>query len=124
MRASVWAGAAAAFAVALNANAAPPHPNVKLLDAVKACEKDARALMEQAVAIDSGTGDAEGLAAMGALFGVRFKALGAEVKSIAPTPSAVGDASLAAQAGAPTLDGFAMEGDGAQAWMIPPTSRP
>jgi glutamate carboxypeptidase len=41
--------------------------NEQLMAAVKACEPDARPLLEQAVAIDSGTGDAEGLNRLGAL---------------------------------------------------------
>lgn len=97
MRTQAWAGAFAVLMLAMapTAQAAPPRPNAKLLDAIKACYKPARALMEQAVSIDSGTGDAEGLAAMGALFGAQFKALGAEVKPMAPAPPAVGDNVLA-----------------------------
>jgi glutamate carboxypeptidase len=92
----IWIVVLAAVALApLRAPAAAPQPNARLLEAVKACDKDARTLMEKAVAIDSGTGDAEGLAAMGALFSEAFKALGAEVAPMAPTPPAVGDNILA-----------------------------
>jgi glutamate carboxypeptidase len=48
-------------------------------------------LLEKAVAIDSGTGDAEGLAKVGALFAGELKALGAEVRMAAPSPPGVGD---------------------------------
>ncbi|HUO66370.1 MAG TPA: M20/M25/M40 family metallo-hydrolase, partial [Gammaproteobacteria bacterium] len=63
----------ACFALALaaavgGAGAASAAANEQLMAAVKACEPDARALLERAVAIDSGTGDAEGLNQLGALF--------------------------------------------------------
>jgi hypothetical protein len=47
--------------------AANAAADAQLMAAVKACEPDARALLESAVAIDSGTGDAEGLNQLGAL---------------------------------------------------------
>lgn len=67
------------------------HVNTKLLDAVRACDKDARALLERVVGIDSGTGDAEGLNAVGAIYASELTALGASAKSVAPTPPAAGD---------------------------------
>lgn len=70
---------------------AAPKPNAKLLTAIEACKPDAKALLEQVVAIDSGTGDAEGLARVGALYEGKLKALGASVRHSAPTPPSVGD---------------------------------
>ncbi|MEO6378752.1 MAG: glutamate carboxypeptidase [Caulobacteraceae bacterium] len=67
------------------------QPDAKLLAAVKACDKDARNLLERLVAIDSGTGDAEGLNAVGAIYATELKALGGEVKAAAPAPPALGD---------------------------------
>src|SRR5690348_8199405 len=58
---AVWS-VALALALAGSALAqAPPRPDAKLLAAVEACGPGARALLEQVVNIDSGTGDAEGL---------------------------------------------------------------
>ncbi len=69
------------------ANAQP-----ELLKAVKACDKDARSLLERTVAIDSGTGDAEGLAAVAAIGAAELNALGATVKMVPPLAGApVGD---------------------------------
>src|SRR6516165_2492856 len=70
---------------------AAPHPNAKVLAAVKVCEQSGRELLERVVAIDSGTGDVEGLNAVGATYASEFKALGADVKAVAPTPPAVGN---------------------------------
>jgi glutamate carboxypeptidase len=70
---------------------AAPHPNARVLAAVKACEQSGRELLERAVAIDSGTGDVEGLSAVGALYTTELQALGAKVKSIAPAAPAVGN---------------------------------
>ena len=65
--------AGASFALTLaaalgGAQAANAAANEQLMAAVKACEPDARALLERAVSIDSGTGDVEGLNQLGALF--------------------------------------------------------
>lgn len=62
-----------------------------MLAAVKACEQGGRELLERVVAIDSGTGDVDGLTAVGAIYAAQLKALGATVKSVAPTPPAVGN---------------------------------
>ena len=75
------------------------QPNSKLLAAVKDCEPGARSLLERVVSIDSGTGDAEGLSAVGAIYAAELRALGADVKAVSPTPPAVGDLVLAAFAG-------------------------
>jgi glutamate carboxypeptidase len=78
---------------------AAPHPNAKVLAAVKACEPSGRALLERVVAIDSGTGDAEGLNAVGALYAAELKALGADVKAVAPTHPGLGNNVVAALTG-------------------------
>ena len=54
-------GAHAALAVLCFAAPAHAEPNGPILAAVQACDPGARALIEQLVAIDSGTGDVEGL---------------------------------------------------------------
>ncbi|HEY4338460.1 MAG TPA: glutamate carboxypeptidase [Steroidobacteraceae bacterium] len=79
---------------------AAPHPNAKILAAVKACEQSGRELLERVVAIDSGTGDAEGVNAVGAVYAAQFKALGADVKPVAPTAPALGNSVLATLKGA------------------------
>ncbi len=71
------------------------QPNAKILTAVKECEPGARSLLERLVGIDSGTGDAQGLSAVGAIYASELRALGAEVKAVPPTPPAVGDLVLA-----------------------------
>jgi len=76
-------------AVAPPCAAAQPHR--ELLAAVDACKPAAKQLIEQLVAIDSGTGDSEGLARVGALYAARLEALGAQVRSVAPTPPEAGD---------------------------------
>jgi glutamate carboxypeptidase len=70
--------------------AATPRADSRLLAAVGACDPEARRLIERAVAIDSGTGDAEGLDAVGKLLGDALAAQGAEVHAVAPTPPAQG----------------------------------
>jgi glutamate carboxypeptidase len=67
------------------------HPDAKVLTAVKACEQTGRELIERVVAIDSGTGDAEGVNAVGAIYATELKALGADVKAVAPAHPAVGN---------------------------------
>jgi glutamate carboxypeptidase len=79
--------ATAVLALAGSAHAAP-KPDASLLAAVKACEPSARTLLEKLVAIDSGTGDAEGVNAVGALDAAELKALGASVKASPPPPGA------------------------------------
>lgn len=70
---------------------AAPRPDAKVMAAVNACEPGARELLQRVVAIDSGTGDVEGLNAVGAIYAAELKALGADVKSVAPTPPAAGN---------------------------------
>src|SRR6185436_20276103 len=70
---------------------AAPKPNQKLLDAITACGPGSRALLEQLVSIDSGTGDAEGLAKVGAIYAAKLRELGADVRMSPPPAPAVGD---------------------------------
>ena len=86
-----FVGGAISALLCLGAAHAADHPDARLLAAVQACDKDARPLLERLVAIDSGTGDAEGLAAVGAIYAAELKALGADVKSVAPAPPGVGN---------------------------------
>jgi glutamate carboxypeptidase len=93
--AALFSAAGPATAMAMAAAA----PDARLLAAVKACDKDARSLLERLVAIDSGTGDAEGLNAVGVIDAAELKALGAEVKAVAPAPPAKGDNVVATLSG-------------------------
>jgi glutamate carboxypeptidase len=77
-----------------------PRPDAKLLAAVQACGPGSRALLEQVVNIDSGTGDAEGLNKVGAIFASKLRELGATVKTSPPTPPSVGDNVVATVTGA------------------------
>ena len=83
----------------LNTPAAHAAPNTKILAAAKACEPDARALLQQLVQIDSGTGDVAGLAAMGTLAKTELERLGATVESVPAVAPAVGDNLLATLTG-------------------------
>jgi glutamate carboxypeptidase len=60
----------------------------ELLNAVKACDTDARSRLVRMVAIDSGTGGAEGLAAGAAIGAAELNALGATVKMVPPPAGA------------------------------------
>lgn len=69
-----------------SSHAQSARPDTKILAAVQACDKDSRALLEKLVSIDSGSGDAEGLGAVGAVEAAELTALGAEVKTVPPPP--------------------------------------
>jgi len=72
--------------------AANAAANEQLMAAVKACEPDARALLERAVAIDSGTGDTEGLNQLGALLTRELLHSGfTRVDAVPAEPPAVGN---------------------------------
>jgi glutamate carboxypeptidase len=60
--------------------------DAKLLAAVRACDSGSRALLEKLVSIDSGSGDAEGLNAVGTIEAAELSALGAQVKTVPPPP--------------------------------------
>ena len=70
--------------LAVQAAPAAPRPDARLMTAVQACDPYARKLLERLVAIDGGTGDAEGLNAVGAIYAAEFKDLGAEVHPVPP----------------------------------------
>jgi glutamate carboxypeptidase len=67
------------------------RPDTRVLAAAKTCEPKARALLQQLVQIDSGTGDVAGLAAMGAILKVELEQLGANVETVSSMEPAVGD---------------------------------
>jgi glutamate carboxypeptidase len=71
--------------------AATPERDAKLYDAVEACVPDARKLLEQLVSIDSGTGDADGLGKVGAIYAGQLRTLGATVRMSPPTAPELGD---------------------------------
>lgn len=91
---SVWPGVMAAMVIgtpALSAPAKAPEPDTRVMAAVQGCEQHARGLLERVVAIDSGTGDKQGLDAVGAVYAEELRALGANVRTVAPVAPAVGD---------------------------------
>jgi glutamate carboxypeptidase len=73
------------------ASAASPRPNVQVLDGAKASVPAAKALLQQLVGIDSGTGDAAGLAAMARVLRQELEQLGARVVEVPAVAPAVGD---------------------------------
>jgi glutamate carboxypeptidase len=77
------------------AGAAAATPNARLLAAVRQCDASSRSLLERVVAIDSGTGDVEGLRAVAELYVSPLRALGADVRLVPSAPPAVGDNVLA-----------------------------
>ena len=70
---------------------AGPQPSGRLLEAIKSCDANSRRLIERLVAIDSGTGDAEGLAAVAGIYELELRALGAQVRRVSPALPAVGE---------------------------------
>ncbi len=93
VRAPVRAWLSLLLAMALGGTgAANAAADAQLMDAIKACEPDARALLERAVSIDSGTGDVEGLAQLGALLRRELLSAGfTNVDAVPAEPPAVGD---------------------------------
>jgi glutamate carboxypeptidase len=67
------------------------RPDARVFAAAKTCEQKARALLQQLVQIDSGTGDVAGLAAMGTTLKADLESLGANVERVPAVPPAVGD---------------------------------
>src|SRR2546423_12899631 len=65
------------------------NPNV--MKAVQACEPDARALLKQLVQIDSGTTDAQGVNAVGAVLKTELEHIGAHVESVPTTTGTLGN---------------------------------
>lgn len=76
---------------ALMATPALAAPNKALLAAANAEAPRVTGTLEQLVNIETGTTDAQGMAAMGNYLEGRFKALGASVERIKPTGNAKGD---------------------------------
>ena len=62
-----------------------------VLAAAKACEPAARALLEQLVQIDSGTGDVDGITAMDTILKAQLEELGATVERVPTVAPVVGD---------------------------------
>ncbi|OYU14766.1 MAG: carboxypeptidase [Alphaproteobacteria bacterium PA4] len=79
------------LASALLASPAAAAPDKVLLAAATAAAPGVTATLEQLVNIETGTGDAEGMATMGAYLETRFKALGATVERVKPTGTTRGD---------------------------------
>jgi len=75
----------------VNTPATSAAANPKILAAAKTCEPDARALLQQLVQIDSGTGDVAGLAAVGTVVKTELERLGANVANVPAIAPAVGD---------------------------------
>lgn len=95
-RTPLWPRIARAVFVCLAISIGTPElafaaPNAAVLAAAKACDPDARALLQQLVQIESGTGDTQGLAAMAAILKPKLEQTGAKVESIAAEALAVGD---------------------------------
>jgi glutamate carboxypeptidase len=65
--------------------------NTNVMKAVEACEPDARALLKQLVQIDSGTADAQGVNAVGAVLKTELERIGANVQSVPAAAPALGD---------------------------------
>ncbi len=85
-------GLAALSLVTTAANAAPTaKPDRKLLAAATAEAPAVTATLEKLVNIETGTGDADGLAAMASYLETELKARGAVVTRMQPLPGAVGD---------------------------------
>lgn len=80
-------------------SAPAPRPNTALLAATRDCDSQARAMLEQLVAIDSGTGDGPGLAAVGEIYARALEGLGFSVKTIPAAAPAVGDNIVASLSG-------------------------
>ena len=72
----------------LSGAAASAAVHTDVMTAVKACEPEARALLQKLVQIDSGTADIPGVSAVGALLKSELQRSGAEVESVPATTAA------------------------------------
>ena len=83
----------AALAILAVSSVSPSYarPDARVLASAKKYEPKARALLQQLVQIDSGTGDVAGLAAMGVILKTELEYLGAHVESVPAVAPAVGD---------------------------------
>ena len=91
--------AAALMLGAIGVAAAAAEANKPILDSAERHKPAAIKLWERLVNIDSGTGDAEGLAAVGAVAIEELKRLGAAVETVPAAPAAVGDNIVASLSG-------------------------
>jgi glutamate carboxypeptidase len=91
--------AAVALVLITAGMAAAAEANKPILDAAERHKPGAIKLWERLVNIDSGTGDAEGLAAVGATATDELKKLGAAVVTVSASPAAVGDNIVASFSG-------------------------
>jgi len=97
---AVFSSAALAILAVSSVSPSYAGPDARVLAAAKTCEPKARALLQQLVQIDSGTGDVTGLAAMGAILKTELEHLGANVESVPAVAPAVGDNIVATLTGA------------------------
>lgn len=82
---------AAACALLATTALAAPKPDAALLKAATAEAPALTATLKSLVEVETGSGDAEGLATLGALLESRFTALGGSVSRVKPLPGTVGD---------------------------------
>ncbi len=87
------------LAVALLASPAIAAPDKALLAAARGEAPKVAGTLERLVTIETGTGDAEGMAAMGKYLEARFVALGATVERVKPLPGTAGDIIVARKVG-------------------------
>src|SRR5437763_14648689 len=90
-RARAFFCAALAIVAVSSVSLSYARPDARDLASAKKCEPKARALLQQLVQIDSGTGDVAGLAAMGAILKTELECLGAHVETVPAVAPAVGD---------------------------------
>ena len=65
--------------------------DARVMTAVKACEADARSLLQQLVQIDSGTADISGVTAVGATLKTELEHIGADVERVHASVADLGD---------------------------------
>ena len=90
-----------AFAILLVSCVPPSYarPDNRVLAAARNCDPHARALLQQLVQIDSGTGDVAGLNAMGEILRTELEKHGAKVENVPAVAPAEGDNVVATWAG-------------------------
>jgi glutamate carboxypeptidase len=74
-------------------------PNARVLESARACEPQARALLQQLVQIDSGTANVAGLDRMSAALRPELERLGATIKRVPSTAPGLADSVLATWTG-------------------------
>jgi glutamate carboxypeptidase len=98
LRHTVTTAAMAIIAVGVSGAAACAEPNKQIIERAQQHKDDAIKLWERLVNIDSQTGDAEGLQAVGAIATEELKKLGARIETVSAKP-AVGDNIVASFSG-------------------------